>query len=90
MTELGYYEIFTKNKDLAGRAVRSKNDRIHFKLILFCFSAIPAAIPYVIQIELKTQKFNIFADLSILVGWAGRSKRAAATSQFIFHLEGYE
>ena len=34
MTNLGHFEIFTKNRDLAGQAGWSKNGRSHFKLII--------------------------------------------------------
>ena len=40
LTKLAHFEIFPKNRDLVGRAGRSKNDRSYFKLILHHFSAI--------------------------------------------------
>ena len=40
LTKLAHFEIFPKNRDLVGRAGRSKNGRSYFRLILHHFSAI--------------------------------------------------
>ena len=74
LTNLGHFEIFTKNRDLAGWAGRSKNGRSHFKLILWCFWAIISPHTKFHPNRMKNTEVENFHFWSILVGRAGRSK----------------
>ena len=60
LTKLGHFEIFQKNRDLAGQAGRSKNGRSHFKLILHHFSAIISPQTKFHQNRLKNTKVENF------------------------------
>ena len=74
LTNLGHFEIFTKNRDLAGRAGRSKNGRSHFNLILWCFWAIISHHTKFHPNRMINTEFENFHYWSVLVGWGGRAK----------------
>ena len=66
--KLDHFEIFTKNRDLAGRAGRSKNGRSHFKLILCCFWAIISPHTKFHPNRMKNTEVENFCYWSVLVG----------------------
>ena len=78
LTNLGHFEIFTKNRDLAGRAGRSKNGRSHFKLILWCFWVIISPHTKFHPNRMKNIEVENFPYWSVLVGRAGRSKNGCS------------
>ena len=72
--KLSHLEVFSKNRDLAGRAGRSKNGRSHFKLILHRFYAIISPHTKFHPNWTKDTEVENFRYWSVLVGRAGRSK----------------
>ena len=83
--KLAHFEIFSKNRDLVGRASRSKNGRSHFKLILCCLWSNISPHTKFHQNRTKNTEVENFRYWSVLVGRAGRSKNGRRHLKLILY-----